>query len=282
MTSCTKEQEWWPTSAQQIPLTRAHVLLRSSLTLSPRLEVVQEVPCVCEIGAPSWIDIARLCAMLCGRLRQRLPSLTRVLTCFAQPCRIMQPVWMVWLRDCQQVSRSTLRLSANASFGNFALNLPLPPARALEALSGPASKLSCPGTRPVDFRRGGLPAQAQIEPAQTGTRPFQLVCPCPVTAGVLIDCLCVQGDLPACQLLTTEGNLIERRARLAEGQVVVVAAAFSPGEAPDLASFCATPQALRQLLGKGIPSSVRRCLLHCQDGWAADDQIAYAFESLKG
>ena len=158
-------------------------------------------------------------------------------------------------------------------FGNFALNLPLPSARALEALSGPASKLSCPGTRPVDFRRGGLPAQAQIEPAVAGTRPFQLVCPCPITVGVLIDCLCVQGDLPACQLLTTEGNLIGRRARLAEGQVLVVAAALSPGEAPDLAGFCATPQALCQLLGKGIPSSVRRCLLHCQDGWAADDQI---------
>ena len=97
-------------------------------------------------------------------------------------------------------------------------------------------------------------------------------------AGVLLDCLCVQGDYPACQLLTPAGEPVARRARLIEGQEVIVAAALSFEEAPCLAGLCT---ALCQQLGKGIPSSVRRCLLHCQDGWAADDQIAFAFGDLR-
>ena len=100
-------------------------------------------------------------------------------------------------------------------------------------------------------------------------------------AGVLLDCLCIQGEYPACQILDQHGHVILRRARLREGEVIKVCAALRPGEAGELAGLCCTAQALSQQIASGIPSSVRRCLLHCQDGWAADDQIAYALMRLQ-
>ena len=119
------------------------------------------------------------------------------------------------------------------------------------------------------------PRQDRLPPAGTALFPFSLTCPCAVTAGLLLDCLCVQAEFPACQLVGPDGHLIPRRARLQEGQIVKLVAALQPGEAPSLFACC------QAQVGKGMPTSIRKCLLHCQDGWAADDQVAFALSKLQ-
>ena len=69
---------------------------------------------------------------------------------------------------------------------------------------------------------GACIGQAAVPPSGAAECPFLLVCPCAVTAGLLLDCLCVQGKYPACQLTDDAGKMLTRRARLAEGQKVWV------------------------------------------------------------
>ena len=131
---------------------------------------------------------------------------------------------------------------------------------------------------------GSRNARQQQEPvpsAGTALSPIPLVCPCAVTAGLLLDCLCVQGQFPACQLADEEGYLIPRRTRLQEGQHVRVVAALLPGESPVLTAPCKDVPALQVQIKKGMPPCIRKCLLHFQDGWAADDQIAFVLHKLQ-
>ena len=121
--------------------------------------------------------------------------------------------------------------------------------------------------------------QASVPPSGAAECPFSLVCPCAVTAGLLLDCLCVQGKYPACQLADTEGKLLTRRARLIEGQAVRVVGALT-GEASALGGSCLEDVPLLTLMSKGMPASIRARLMDFQDGWAADDQIAFALARL--
>ena len=55
---------------------------------------------------------------------------------------------------------------------------------------------------------------------------------------------------------------------------------FMLGEASALGGLCPGDASLHTLMSRGMPASIRACLMDYQDGWAADDQIAFTLTQL--
>ena len=97
-------------------------------------------------------------------------------------------------------------------------------------------------------------------------------CPCSCLAGALMDRFFVETGTVITQL-AVQGRLVPRGDLLRQGQEVTVLAKL---QAPALLAPCAIPAQFCRLLAPSMSGALRKQLLHCQNGWLADDQVLAA------